>query len=406
MIKKYFHKHIKRNFSIAMVWIDGGSSSDRRGKRGINNILCSMLTRGSKDFADLKLFDFIESYGAELNNEVFEDGILISIKSLDIHFNKLFPLMNSIINEPILSESQFYKVKKLIIDSIKKEKENPFNTAFEKWRKIVYSDHPYGFNAMGYEKDVLSIKHNDLLTEYENFKSREKYLISNNSKVKQYLIKNNQKTLQEKTRFINHKLNNELRIVSSFNKSNQLIIMLGNQTCSRRSKEYLPLKILESYLSFGMSSILFKLFREKNGMTYDVGVFHPSRKENAPFLIYLSVANNNALKAFELLITLWRQLLFNLISDKEFFLAKEKLKSSFLIRNQSLEEILRKELQLISLNIKSTPESIMHSEIDRITSKDIKKITQKFFRTPFLSISGDKEICDAIKTFWLEYSFF
>ena len=44
--------------------------------------------------------------------------------------------------------------------------------------------------------------------------------------------------------------------------------------------------------------------------------------------------------------------------------------------------------------------SMMHSEIDRITSKDIKKITQKFFRTPFLSISGNKRICLEINKRW------
>ena len=38
--------------------------------------------------------------------------------------------------------------------------------------------------------------------------------------------------------------------------SNQTIIMMGDQTCSRRSSDYLPLKVLESYLSYGMSACL------------------------------------------------------------------------------------------------------------------------------------------------------
>ena len=66
--------------------------------------------------------------------------------------------------------------------------------------------------------------------------------------------------------------------------------MIGNQTCSRKNNEYFPLKVLESYLSYGMSAALFKLFREKNGITYDLGVFNPVRNGNAPFLIYLSVS--------------------------------------------------------------------------------------------------------------------
>ena len=83
MIKKYFLDHKKRNFSIASIWIKGGSDMDSIGKKGINKILCSLLTRGCEGFNNFTLSAHIESYGAELNQEIFEDGISISIKSLN-----------------------------------------------------------------------------------------------------------------------------------------------------------------------------------------------------------------------------------------------------------------------------------------------------------------------------------
>ena len=82
MIKRYFLKHKKRNFSTASIWIKGGSNKDSISKKGINKILCSLLTRGCEGFNNLALSEYIESYGAELNHEVFEDGISISINSL------------------------------------------------------------------------------------------------------------------------------------------------------------------------------------------------------------------------------------------------------------------------------------------------------------------------------------
>ena len=90
-------------------------------KKGINKVLCSLLTRGCKGFDNFLLSEFIESYGAELNQEVFEDGILISIKSLNEHFSKLLPLLDLIINKPILSEIEFKKAKKSSIDLLKKD---------------------------------------------------------------------------------------------------------------------------------------------------------------------------------------------------------------------------------------------------------------------------------------------
>ena len=401
MLKRYFLNYKKRNFSTASIWIKGGSDMDSIGKKGINKILSSLLTRGCEGFDNLSLSEYIESYGAELNHEVYEDGISIGLKSLNEHFSKLLPLLDLIINKPILSEIEFQKVKKSSIDFIKKEKENPFNICFEKWKKIVYSEHPYAFNTIGNTKDVLKITHEDILCEFKNFQSREKFIISNDSKING----NELSTLEKKSpegdsRPENHDVDPINRFNCINNNSNQTIIMIGNQTCSRRSSEYLPLKVLESYLSYGMSAVLFKLFREKNGITYDLGVFYPVRNENAPFLVYLSVSNKNALLAFELLSSLWKELLLKPLINSEIFLAKEKLKGSFLLGNQSLDEILQRKIQLISYGISPTQENDLNSKIDEISSLDILKLTNKYFSKPYLSISGNEKICSEINTLW------
>jgi len=401
MLKRYFLNQKKRNFSTAIVWIKGGSDKDSIGQKGINKILCSLLTRGCEGFDNFSLSKYLEYYGAELNHEVFEDGILISIKSLNEHFSKLLPLLDLIIYKPTLSEIDFQKVKKSSIDLIKKDKENPFNLCFEKWRKIVYSIHPYAFNTCGNKKDVEKISYEDILLEYKKFKKREKYIISNNLEINGENFKSKgQKILKEKLDLTNYDLHPNSRFESIINDSNQTIIMIGNQTCSRRSINYLPLKVLESYLSYGMSSALFKIFREKNGITYDLGVFNPVRSGNAPFLVYLSVSNNKALFAFELLTSLWKNLLFNPLIDSELFLAKEKLKGSFLLSNQSLDEILQRNIQLISYGILPSSEIDLNKKIDEVSSIDIIKLTNKYFSKPFLSISGKKKICSEINTRW------
>ena len=401
MLKRYYLNHKKRNFSTASIWIKGGSDMDDVSKKGLNKILCSLITRGCEGFDNFVLSEYIESHGAELNQEVFEDGISISIKSLNEHFSKLLPLLELMINKPILSEIEFKKVKKSSINFIKREKENPFNICFEKWRKIVYSIHPYAFSTVGDENNVSKITYEDVLCEFRKFKCREKYLISNNSEVNgENLGTLEKETLKEKSNPINYSLGSIDRFDYTNNDSNQTIIMIGNQTCSRRSSEYLPLKVLESYLSYGMSAALFKLFREKHGITYDLGVYYPIRSGNAPFLIYLSVSNEQAIFAFELLSTLWKNLLFNPLTDAEIFLAKEKLKGSFLLGNQSLDEILQRKIQLISYGISPISEINLNLKIKEISSLDILKLTKKYFSKPFLSISGNEKICLEISNRW------
>ena len=403
MRNSYYHEQLNRNFSIATVWIKGGSNKDIIGKKGINQILCSLITRGCEGFDNFDLSNYIESFGAELNHEVLEDGMSISIKSLNEDFDKLLPLLDLMVNKPKLSDIQFQIVKKSTLRAIKRDKENPFNKCFDNWRKVVYSKHPYAFNSIGYEDDVSSISYQDILNEYENFRNRNKYLISNNLKIKTKNLNFLDDKISEKDSYLqNRSLSKEKRVICSTHDTNQIIILLGNQTCSRRSNDYLPLKVLESHLSYGMSSLLFKLFREKNGITYDVGVFNSVKEGNSPFLVYLSVSNKNALFAFEILILLWRELLFKSISEEEIRLAKEKLKSSFLISNQSLDEILQRKILLISYGIDPNSEKNDLSNIDAFTSENIKILMNKYFAKPFLSITGDKKICSDIKQKWIE----
>ena len=81
-------------------------------------------------------------------------------------------------------------------------------------------------------------------------------------------------------------------------------------------------------------------------------------------------------------------------------MAKEKLKGSFLLGNQSLDEILQRKIQLISYGIPLISEHDLNSKIDKISSLDILQLTNKYFSKPFLSISGNRDLCLEISKRW------
>ena len=88
------------------------------------------------------------------------------------------------------------------------------------------------------------------------------------------------------------------------------------------------------------------------------------------------------------------------MTNDEIYLAKQKLKGSFLLGNQSLDEILHRKIQLISYGISPISEIDLNLKIEEISSLDIIQLTNKYFSKPFLSISGNKKVCLEIKTRW------
>tara|TARA_Y100000589_G_scaffold51889_1_gene43220 strand:+ start:352 stop:1563 length:1212 start_codon:yes stop_codon:yes gene_type:complete len=399
-MKSYYLK-LNNNISVANIWIDGGTSLDKKEKKGTNQILCSLLTRGCKTYDNYEFSDFLDSYGAELNFEAFEDGISICLKSLSEYFDKLFPLLDLIIEEPNLYEKEFNFCKKESLNNIIKSKENQFNITYNNLKIILYQEHPYSYNCIGDEESIKLIKHDDILNEYKSFKKRDKYLLTNSTNYSFLDLKSIEDSYYEnKENKSQLKLFNNNNFIKHYSNSNQVIMMIGSQTCPHFYKDSLYLKILESYLSYGMSSLLFKVFREKNGLTYDSGVFYPSRKYNAPFLIYLSVSEKYASSTLNLLVSLWKNLVTKKISTDDLSLAKLKLRRSFLHNYRTCEDITFRKVRLLGLGMDPYHDEKIADHLGTADCDQILNVSKRYLTYPSISISGSKQVCNNLFDIW------
>ena len=85
---------------------------------------------------------------------------------------------------------------------------------------------------------------------------------------------------------------------------------------------------------------------------------------------------------------------------KDIYLAKIKLKSSYLFSNQTIFETLQRKIQIIGYNL--DPGFDCFTKIDAISAEDILKVTKKYLRKPFLSIYGEEKICNKINKLWIK----
>ncbi len=400
-MNSYYIK-LNNNISIANIWIDGGTSFDKKDKKGINQILCSLLTRGCNKYDNYEFSDFLNSYGAELNVEAYEDGISISLKSLNDYFHKLFPLLTLLIDEPNLYEKEFIYCQEESLNNVRKSKENPFNIAFNNFKKILYQEHPYSSNCLGDEESINQIKYHDILDEYKSLKKRHKYLLTNSDKFNFLNIKDVKSCIFENLNKSQSSLitKNKNNYIEHYSNSKQIIMIIGSQTCPYNSKDTLSLRILESYLSLGMSSLLFKVLREKNGLTYESEVYYPLRKFNAPFLVYLSVSESNASLTLNLLLSIWNDLLSKEINKNELSLAKLKINRFFLHNYRTCEDITFRKVRLLGLGMDPFYDEKVEDLLQDITSYEILNISKKYLTFPCLSVSGKEKVCKKLKEIW------
>ena len=336
-MKLILDKSNSRNIMVAKLWIEDGSRADPSGKKGIHQILSSTILRGCGPYNNNQLAEIVESAGANLNCDTYQDGLLISLKCIKSDAYKLIPLIGWMITKPLLELDQIELEKNLTINAIKRQKESAYQLAFDGWREMIYADGPYGHDPLGLIDHIKQIKREDIVNIANSLVHRNKNLvISGNfpNHIDSYIeelieFKKNSKNITDKSFiFNNDELENidkqERKICTRSINTQQVILLLGKATIKYDNEADIFLRLLSCYFGYGMSSLLFKVLREKYGVVYEAGIYHPIREKQAPFIMHASTTEEKAILTLKLLKECWGKVIDKEISEEELVLLKIK----------------------------------------------------------------------------------
>ena len=88
-----------KNIMSAKLWIEEGSRNDPKDKKGIHQLLSSTMLRGCGPYNNRQIAEIVETSGANLNCDTFEDGLLISLKCVESDAYKLLPIIGWMIKK-------------------------------------------------------------------------------------------------------------------------------------------------------------------------------------------------------------------------------------------------------------------------------------------------------------------
>jgi len=230
----------------AKLWIENGSRNDPKNQKGIHQILSSTMLRGCGPYNNNQIAEIVESSGANLNCDTFEDGLLISLKCIESDAYKLLPLIGWMITKPKLQLDQIQLEKDLTIKAIKRQKESTYQLAFDGWRKMVYRDGPYGHDPLGSINDINKINKEHILPIASSLIHRKKNLVISGKfpfNVESY-IKNsiafkginenftNQNKISKINSFTRNQIlhNKKTSLYARTLNTNQVILLLGKAT--------------------------------------------------------------------------------------------------------------------------------------------------------------------------------
>jgi len=376
-----------------------GTMIEQLDKAGLAHLVSAVITKGTENLSALEIAEKIESIGAGLGTDASTDYFALSLKTVSADFPSMLELMAEIVRSPIFPEAEVELERKLTLQGIRSQKEQPFNVAFDQLRQQMYPQHPYGVSVLGTETTVSNLTRNQLEQYHQTYFRPDNLVISLSGRIDQAEAKDliagvfgdwkNPEQPLPISQLTSPILNPSQREI--IQDTQQSIVMLGYLGTKVNLEEYPVLKLISTYLGNGLSSRLFVELREKRGLAYDVSAFFPTRLDTAPFITYMGTAPTNTEIAIEGLSTEVARLTKETLSESEIQGAKNKLLGQYALGKQTNGEIAQTYGWYEALGLGVEFDRTFQATIPPITAEQIQEVAIKYLSQPYLSIVKPEE---------------
>jgi predicted Zn-dependent peptidase len=393
----------------ARLFIRAGSRWETAAQAGLSHLVSAVLTKGTEQRSSLEIAEQVESLGASLGTDATTDYFLLSLKTVSADFATVLKLACELLRTPTFPEHELEVERRLTLQAIRSQQEQPFTIAFDRLRQVMYGEHPYALSGLGTEPTVNQIQRPDLLQYHQTHFRPDNLVVSLCGRVMPDaaigLVESllGDWTVPDARLPQLHLLPVQQRPTRTAlpQPTQQSIVMLGYLAPAVSLKppdaeDYIALKLLNSYLGNGLSSRLFVELREKRGLAYDVSAFYPTRLATAQFVTYMGTAPENTAIALEGLQTEVDRLRTTLLSPDELQTAKNKLLGQYALGKQTNAQIAQTFGWYETLGLGIEFDQYFQQQIAALTPEAAQAAAIRYLTEPFVSLVGPAEAIEAV----------
>ncbi|BAY86605.1 peptidase M16 domain-containing protein [Calothrix parasitica NIES-267] len=389
------------------IFIRAGSCYENPEKAGLASLLGAVLTKGCDGLSSFEIAERVESVGASLSADTATDYFVLSLKTVTADFTAMLELATTILRSPTFPLAEVEMEKRIALQDVRLQKEQPFSVAFEQLRQVMYENHPYASSGMGDETTISNLTRDDLVKFYQTYFRPDNIVISIAGRIseedaEQQIDKlfgdwQNPVNTQPPTMDVSFPQTKPQQVITP-QATQQSVIMLGYLGASVHSSDYAALKLLSTYLGNGLSSRLFVELREKLGLAYDVSAFYPTRQFSSSFVVYMGTAPENTVIALEGLRREVDLLSSSKLEENALQAAKNKILGQYALGKQTNGQIAQIYgwYEIIGLGIAFDQK--FQEDIAALSSLDTITAASQYLKEPFVSVIGQEKAISRVIT--------
>ncbi|EAU73652.1 pitrilysin family protein [Synechococcus sp. RS9916] len=404
--------HTTAGVLAAKLWIRRGSACDPHQQRGAHQLLGSLLSRGCGPYGPMELADLVEGSGAGLRCDTNEDGLLISLKCRDNDAERLLPVIGWMVHQPHLLPDQVELEKELSLQALVRQKEDPFHLAYDGWRTLAYGSGGYGHDPLGVTGDLDKLERDQLVALAKQLDGASSVLAMSGTIPKALLnLLNDHEAFQSQaaSSATDNGIQDQATVSSEdrpqslclrVQNTEQVVMMLGQPSLPHGHADDPALRLLQTHLGQGMSSLLFRRLREEHGVAYDVGVHYPARAEASPFVFHAATSVDKASLSLSLLHESWNELCSTPLSEADLQLARVKVRGQLAHGSQTTGQRAERRAQLRGLGLPDDYDQRSLAVMDALDANAVQDAAQRHLGHPLLSLCGPETSLRALGDQW------
>jgi len=384
-------KHI-RSVSIG-IWLKTGSRDEDLPWNGISHFIEHMVFKGTQHRTAEEIARQVDSIGGNMDAFTAKECISFSIKVLNEHVPIALDVLSDLVLNPVFDAQDISRERGVILEEIKMDEDNPDYLVHEIFTQNFWKDHPLGRPILGTRDTVKRFDRSPVFDFYSQRFSPGNMIITaagylNHERFVELVAQHFEKMKPVSNGFHSSPPKVVPKIILKNKKSlEQVQICVGVPsypiTHERRHTSY----ILNTLLGGGMSSRLFQNIRERQGLAYAIYSDLNPYRDTGCMSIYAGTSRESASKVVECIVSEFRKLKTDMVSQDELRRSKDQLKGSLMLSlessNARMSNLARQEMYFD--HFYGLDELI--AKIEAVTADELKELANQFFETDSIAVT-------------------
>lgn len=367
-----------------------GTRNEHPSLNGIAHMTEHMLFKGTATRSSVRINNYLESLGGELNAYTTKEETVIQATVLKEDLAKAVELLCDLAFNSKFPEKELEKEKEVILEEIKSYKDSPSELIFDDFEEELFGGHPLAGNILGTPKSLKRISTKDI-KEFTALNYRPENMSFSivadlpaekcEKLVKRY-FGNNEKISDSIDSIVAEPISpcigGTVKVISK--RSYQTHCVIGGRAYSFYDRRRLPLAILTNILGGpALNSKLNQLLREKHALAYSVDASYTPFTDTGVFSVYFGTDKSNLDKCIVLVKKEFNLLKDREISERKLKAAKKQLLGQLAVSMDNAESQCLNIGKSLLVFGKVEPIEEIRNKIEKITANEIFETANEIF---------------------------